>query len=181
MSEIDLNKAPAGATHYRADSASPWRMLEDGEWYAWESDEENWISIVDPQPDRYMPICNGPFTWDGTGLPPIGTVCEIWDDSPHEYYAKHVGKTITVLAHDVMYGDPVAVYAINTKKGRKYHALVAQCFRPLRSHEQIAAEEREKAVAAIKAIADAAIYRGESAAAAVYDAGYRKVEGDKPC
>lgn len=177
MSEIDLNKAPAGATHYRADSASPWRMLEDGEWYAWESDEENWISIVDPQPDRYLPIGNGTFAWGGTGLPPVGTVCEL--------------RTRRAENDPSGWNKAEIMYSSGTAVVWRWHLHRAEfgsewCnveFRPIRTLEQIAAEEREKAIQEIDHLINEQMgnLNVRELAEAIHDAGFRKVEGDKLC
>lgn len=137
MKEIDWSKAPAGATHYRKDSALPWRMLEDGEWYCWEPDEENWIAISDPIPEQYFPIGDRPAAaWAGEGLPPAGTVCEVLNnmlDRPE-------WERCTIL----FMGKFKAIY-----ESESCHERVADVsedwmisFRPLRTPEQIAAEER---------------------------------------
>jgi len=180
MKEIDLSKAPEGATHYRKDSALPWRMLEDGEWYCWEPDEENWIAISDPIPEQYFPIGDRPdAAWAGEGLPPVGTVCEVLNntlDQPE-------WERCTIL----FMGKFKAVY-----ESESCHERVADVseswmisFRPLRTPEQIAAEERLHNVRnACTAIADTLdSLRGktkvERAALAVVeamiDAGYAKV------
>lgn len=166
MKEIDLSKAPEGATHYRKDSALPWRMLEDGEWYCWEPDEENWIAISDPIPEQYFPIGDRPdAAWAGEGLPPVGTVCEVANPDQIDEWCE-----CTVLAHD----GPLAVFRANGDYPWLYDGTQAGNFRPLRTPEQIAAEEREKAIeemARIGTMADTP----KSMAAKLYDAGCRMV------
>ena len=84
--------------------------------------------------------------WNGEGLPPVGVVCDIYDESPHHHYEKHVGLSAEILAHTVSEeGGRVAVYKVAIKGESHYHALVAHCFRPIKTTEQVAAEEREKA------------------------------------
>lgn len=114
--------------------------------------------------------------WNGEGLPPVGTVCEIVADNPHEIFAHHMGAPVRIIAHDIdSEGDTVAVYAWDDGEGcNEYHGLLAECFRPLRTAEQIAADEREAAVAA--ALSDIERLYSEGGPAAVYDAGYRLQE-----
>ncbi len=169
MKGIDWSKAPHGATHYRKDSALPWRMLEDGEWYCWEPDEENWIAISDPMPEQYLPIGDHPAAeWTGEGLPPAGTVCEALNNT----LDRPEWERCTIL----FMGKFKAVY-----ESESCHERVADVseswmisFRPLRTPEQIAAEEREKAIeemARIGTMADTP----KSMAAKLYDAGCRMV------
>lgn len=176
MEKIDWRKAPNGATHYRMGSVLPWRMLEDGEWYCWEPDEENWIAISDPMPEQYLPI-DDHAEWTGEGLPPAGTVCE-W---------AHAGQWLKV---EVAYLSEWLIVLRDTRKDESglidtegveiaiYHWQEdAPVFRPIRTPEQIAAEEREKVVQEMdQALAYASSGNHPmSALYALYDAGYRKV------
>lgn len=101
---------------------------------------------VDLKPVK--PAWNGPED----GLPPVGLTVEVFDDrEPHFSYAMHIGQRVRIVAHDVLgegddEGTPVAVYAFNHPKGEGYHALVAGKFRPIRTAEQLAAEERERGI-----------------------------------
>lgn len=74
--------------------------------------------------------------WNGEGLPPVGTVCELQD-----------ATEVRILAHTKRAGAPVAVY--QCKDSESIEAYTASFFRPIRTPEQTAAEEREKAVKAI--------------------------------
>lgn len=84
--------------------------------------------------------------WDGAGLPPVGTVCEaLWSTgSGAATYA-----TVKVLAHD----EDRAVYRFLTldRKGEygsdTLHSIQGfAAFRPIRTAEQIAADERRAAI-----------------------------------
>lgn len=83
--------------------------------------------------------------WNGEGKPPAGAVCEVWHKAPHKEWAHHVGKQATIVCHD----GPRAVYRVESEQGVQYHGLGGGAdgkswpFRPLRTAEQIAAEERE--------------------------------------
>lgn len=121
--------------------------------------------------------------WDGVGLPPAGTICEVlWNESRVEYLRT---KVFGVNEH----GQPIHRFDEGPKK-YKYQADVlrtasgTQVFRPIRTAEQVAAEEREKA---ITLMIDESLFghyaftkaQAEIACKALYEAGYRKEP--KPC
>lgn len=123
--------------------------------------------------------------WNGEGLPPVGLEVEVCDsDEPHEAYARHIGEKVRIIAHDVLNGDdeglPVAVYSYDCSWGKGYHALVAGKFRPIRTAEQIAAEERKGQVNKMLDLFEVAAcgreYDMRAGIEAIYDAGYGKVE-----
>lgn len=77
-----------------------------------------------------------PEPWDGEGLPPVGTVCEA-----------QIGASwveCTVLVHHAIEGRPCAVWV--TPDGKKSGIWDAPGFRPIRTPEQIAREERLAAI-----------------------------------
>lgn len=105
-----------------------------------------------------------PAQWNGEGLPPVGTVCEYYAD-------EDTWRRCEIVA----YKDGMAVVWVN-------HAHIWSCsgagLRPLRTPEQIAAEEREKAIAEM---VEAVQFFGNIPAASVFafcgilhDAGYQK-------
>ncbi len=110
-----------------------------------------------------------PSTWTGEGLPPAGTVCEVLNntlDGPE-------WERCTIL----FMGKFKAVY-----ESESCHERVADVsedwmisFRPIRTPEQIAAEEREKAIDEIAKILDGLWSSEREAAGFLHDAGYRKV------
>lgn len=101
--------------------------------------------------------------WNGEGLPPVGTVCQ------------HEGRIddrewleVKVIAHTEKRGYEVAVF--------EYEDIVtystARYFRPIRTPEQIAAEEREKGITEMRRQWSLGGERDKFAA--LWDAGYRK-------
>lgn len=129
---------------------------------------------------KIMQIRPRPSVWTGEGLPPVGTFCEVVSPGyRNDRFERFIGQAVTVIAHDVIDDDPVAVFRMPVDgqvDEQDYHALVAKCFRPIRTPEQIAAEEREKAVFEIAHILidnrhDSAEYHQ---AGRIYDAGFRK-------
>lgn len=108
--------------------------------------------------------------WSGEGLPPVGVVCEVdYCESWHrcEVIAHFQQRCGVVAAFTVEYGDGA----------KSLDAFGAESFRPIRTPEQIEADEREKAInSALVAINLACHPAGYtySVVAALYDAGYRK-------
>jgi hypothetical protein len=106
--------------------------------------------------------------WNGEGLPPAGTVCEV--SMSAGIFGASVWSTCTILAHDI---GSVEIAVYRTKDG-EYGGVSWNLFRPVKP-------EREKAIQAMNPIicsqgmfsADGDACKAISAA--LYDAGYRKV------
>jgi hypothetical protein len=158
MIAIDWSKAPEGATHAAACG-----------------DDYLWYSL-----DHAVLIAR-PVEWDGQDRPPIGTVCEVYSDSPHADWKDHVGKVVFIVAHDAMR----AVYRFETDSGLGYHALGGGAdgksypFRPIRTPEQIAAQAREHGIDQVMAdyeytVGPCTHKLARSQAERIWDAGYRK-------
>lgn len=128
---------------------------------------------------KIMQIRPRPSVWTGEGLPPVGTFCEVVSPGyRNDRFERFIGQAVTVIAHDVIDDDPVAVFRMPVDgqvDEQDYHALVAKCFRPIRTPEQIAADERAANIEAMRAdIGWKAPYLGPCPVALLYDAGYRK-------
>lgn len=173
MSEIDWSKAPEGATHFdtAAYRTKSFMKLENGAWYFWPpmSRAPEWsywgADSVDADTDPFVPR---PATagWNGEGLPPVGTVCEVRGCMSHYQQWNKVtifavrGKTVMFDMDDGRWGQ-----------------TDSHEFRPLRTPEQIAAEEREtelNRMVATVSMLDKSWAR--KVCAGLYDAGYRKFE-----
>lgn len=139
MSEIDWSKAPEGTTHRFQGNRYHYWMRETSSgtgWEFWNGVNLEWQEDFDPAPELHTPRPVEPqeaITWNGEGLPPVGTVCD----------ALVPGKDFWRMVKVVYVGEP----------GSKNEALVfdmhdtkpAWCdeFRPIRTAEQIAAEKRD--------------------------------------
>ncbi|EPJ9923949.1 hypothetical protein L4Z50_006799, partial [Pseudomonas aeruginosa] len=130
---IDWSKAPEGTTHYHiAEDINPWRKIEGT--VAYEHYRGKWLRVNSfnegCMPGYYVPIPRE--TWDGQGLPPVGVRVSVFDDGDLVYGHGESGE---VIAHV----EDCAVIRMSYGLG---------CFtaKNLRTPEQIAAEEREKAV-----------------------------------
>jgi len=119
-------------------------------------------------PSRWNVIATHPQpTWNGEGLPPVGTVCAL---------TPLTGETVTVTIKYM--GKDLAV----VQKGNKecVQALGLCIFRLIRTPDKIAAEEREKVIEEMrKEVGHQKPYLGVDPIAALYDAGYRKLEKSK--
>lgn len=120
--------------------------------------------------------------WNGEGLPPVGVECEFRSglDKSNGWIWRPLledGIKVTVIAHysPCNDGELVAVFKYgDDERGRQTDQAVAGCFRPIRTPEQIAAEEREKAVRDMLLCLKLPL--AEATAYDLYDAGYRKQE-----
>lgn len=171
--DIDWSKAPEGATHF--DTAEyrikSFMKLEDGAWYFWPpmSSEPSWgywgADGVDSD--------TGPFVarptdskWNGEGLPPVGTVCELRAHKLNEW-----GRAVIKFAsRNVVVWDWEGEPEISGLCTRYAHEVE---MRQIRTPEQIAAEERDQAIKEMIAGNDHEFL--QDWAAYVYDIlGYRK-------
>lgn len=175
---IDWNTAPEGATHYQPESRgfhAAWFRLQGGK------AREMWVvipggaleHIIDPTAfDESMQNLIArpaePATWNGQGLPPVGTNCE--------YRSNDGWLQCEVVAH-----RNNAAVVLN----HHYEAdfVPPQDLRPLRTPEQIAAEEREKAALEMAALMSGHEDRSKDCfkvlGEILYDAGYRRQEEGK--
>ncbi|HHO8100703.1 TPA: hypothetical protein ACRXTU_000262 [Pseudomonas aeruginosa] len=148
---IDWSKAPSSATHYLPEQKDlGWEAC----WY--KKDGDKWLVmncarlekrghmewIVDySEVDKFVPLLvpRSAFSseWNGQGLPPVGITCESWRSG--------VRRIIKILGH----GDEYIF--VRQDDGREILLSIGDGreFRPCRTPEQIAAEEREKAIDAM--------------------------------
>ena len=119
---------------------------------------------LDPIAD--LPFGNGKrIEWNGDGLPPAGSSAEA---------ALPEWTQVDVIAHGVNFGLPVAVLQVGDKIITK-----ADGFRPIRTPEKIAAEEREAEIERLTAIFESVAcgqtYDMRKGIVAVYDAIIRRI------
>jgi hypothetical protein len=170
MKEIDWSKAPEGAQGYMPKSiiwAEGWWKDICGKRFFCHAGQDEWkethANAFGLHGFVYRPDSAQGAAWTGEGLPPVGTVCECQDES-----FKWKPGTIVYVGQ----GDGAMVAVMQADSG----ILIGEKgeFRPLRTPEQIAAEEREKAIAEMRAaLPDWAA--PENICPMLYDAGYRKV------
>jgi len=166
---IDWSKAPEGTTGRGEIGISGFYVWFSDEWYeyvntnhggryyfgdAFTYKKEDIVSVImRPQPTP----------WSGEGLPPVGTVCEWFSPVYGWLGGKVVGRdgTVSVIAHNDGY------------TGCHPHEV-----RPIRTTEQIAADERDAAVKEMLSLDPYSPTSGQMTSSsfcyALYDAGYRK-------
>lgn len=181
MNEIDWSKAPEGATHCTPAALHDinfrpvfWRVVDGVVREAWPMSND-YSKVKDhfrygeggcSSFDISHAVKRPAPAWTGEGLPPVGTVCEACVSGTDGWFK------CSVLIHHP-FEDGVA--GVHDVAG---HALLwTDTFRPIRTPEQIAAEEREKAIREMRHIAEHDAHSREVDYGALYDAGYRKVEG----
>jgi hypothetical protein len=176
MSEqIDWSKAPEDATHCWA-QAQDFFKLDHGNWMVWYGNEMRWAKST--MAERWGGLVERPTTpsWSGEGLPPVGVVCEVKQmarGAEREWFKAEVlySSHYTVVLDDYQAGEFVS------------HPCTLQ-FRPIRTPEQIAADERTHEIRnALTSIShkvekvntdiDCSLAIAETVSAMI-DAGYRK-------
>ena len=111
----------------------------------------------------------GPSNWTGEGMPPVGIEIEA-NMPPRGYRESHEWRRVKVV-HGALPDSPGEVLVFDVEETRP--AWVDE-FRPVRTPEQIAAEERKRVTDEIQDICGGAENRGTPYFEALYDAGYRK-------
>ena len=158
MSKVDWSLAPEGATHWDASTyrVNSFMKLDGGMWFYWppESPYPSWhrwgksgnqnVSDMIERPN--------PQSWSGEkdGLPPVGLVCELKESVllADEYFANwfEAGTQVEVGGHVKFREAEGPVCAICVVGDNFTGTLSASYLRPVKTPEQLAAEERENAV-----------------------------------
>lgn len=171
--EIDWSKAPAGTTHW--DPVDRNHLMQFGKVAMMWDISKGWIKKGWQYPDDLstMPRLIARPVWNGEGLPPAGTVCELRNVAAGTAWSE---ATIVFASRNVVVWDWVGEPMVNGLCTAYAHAVE---MRPVRTPEQIAAEEREEEVKAMTALnpdenPNQALTKW--LCEALYDAGYRKQE-----
>lgn len=170
---IDWTKAPEGAN--KAGFTGPDNYLQFyripgrfGDYDYW-SEKRGWCGNDFPTCANQLFERPAKVEWDGQGLPPVGTVCEY----RHMIWPEYRSCEIRYISEEslVAYDDAQ----------EQFYRTCDMLFRPVRSPEQIAAEDREKAINQM--ISDAGYVDPKIgtfvAMRNLYDAGYRRQEEGK--
>lgn len=184
---IDWSKAPEGATHWEPTGPEfheGWMKKEGNKWFYWGKGSEQWVSArhyCDVSAEREATFEARPQeTWNGQGLPPVGTVCEHYGTADDLAWLE-----VEVIGHGNVDGRNVAFFRYGTGSPRfTVSYSTANNFRPIRTPEQIAADEREAAIVAMLDL-DPPHENGLGLTSrrqfceTLYDAGYRRQEEGK--
>lgn len=112
-----------------------------------------------------------PEVWDGMGLPPVGTECE--------YLKRAKYKTSWIKVRVVFIGVNLIVFEHGANGNQFSEQITEVSFRPIKTPEQIAAEERQQAIDKMMHLAVVPGRKYRDVMAYLYDAGYRKTEVKK--
>lgn len=166
-SEIDWSKAPGWATGYGNSPGGPVWFSDDSYTYVDGRQEGRVFSIIIGEGwclEEIRTVSSRPSFWSGTGLPPAG--CEIEYHSPSRGWRP---------------GEYIGQFNGQMVIGCRETGVIGYCpteiVRPIRTPEQIAAEERDRAVDAMMEtfmVTGSVKSTLRSACLALYDAGYRK-------
>ncbi|HCL4225689.1 TPA: hypothetical protein N2C25_003918 [Pseudomonas aeruginosa] len=168
---IDWTKAPEGATHWEpkgTEFGEGWMKKVGNEWSYWLEGSEVWAGVWADcfvSAEREATFEARPQeAWDGQGLPPVGAKCLTdRNDFLREVTILCHGKTRTFVFDHVSQEEICLV-------------LKDRVFLPIRTPEQIAAEEREKAIEEMCFAEETLTVKQ---AKALYEAGYRRQEEGK--
>lgn len=182
MEQIDYTspefwaKAPADATHFGPENDErfhAWYKQLNGKWMCFlVYGSGKWVEAHDCELKAPM-IARPelPPTWNGTGLPPVGTVCE--GRSRKEKLGEAWGEVI-VLAHRL--GQAVVSFT----DCERLQWCGEDDLRPIRTHEQIEADERKLAIVEMQRTVSGAPLSMRKICESLYDAGYRKIDTSQP-
>ena len=135
---IDWSKAPDGATHCDINdkTSSMWMAFTHIGWF-YSTGKFGWLKYCeDPDESSFMPRpTQQPPQWNGEGLPPVGTVCNIKiDGGTNGVIVAHVtGKlkqgAIIQCEGDWWYGDARSFTPIKSERDRQIDAIEALIYR----------------------------------------------------
>lgn len=176
---IDWSKAPEGANY--GDAGGNWLRFKNNQWFAWSNASGGyWFTIgkhnlQKPLNQRVIGRINPDTPWNGEGLPPVGTVCEY-----RLLNTRYVSKFVAVEV--LAYGAEKCFLRHAASQNEFTELLCGLEFRPIRTPEQIAADEREKAAEEMYAAAwpnepwSETSPNWQDAFRRLHDLGYRKQE-----
>ena len=174
MKEVDWSKAPEGATHYNEACGYPWLRGTPASYF----DGNDWIEYKSPNSlweDDFFNAVKRPPAWDGSGVPPVGTVCEYQLNGGAWFKCKIIYVLSGVDDGFVAWCDHLDSDQFLTFSSRRYTLQL----RKIKTPEQIAEEERLQAIDEMIGLVAWCYSTLKDAMGALYDAGYRKVEDSK--
>ena len=180
MEKIDWSKAPEGATHWMQESydwlEGFWKRVGAAN-YFYEKGE--WV-FSGGKPFGHPKLIARPSpAWSGVGIPAAGSICEVRQKTPCESSFDWEECRIAMINTGA---DGLPQVCTIDKRGDLaiyYPATDVVEFRPIRTPEQIAADEREAAVAEMLGLFGGTDSRDTYLMQLLYDAGYRKMEQPK--
>ena len=163
---IDWSKAPEDATHKDPETDCFYKLVK-GVWHLIHGSVDLGVSASlyngETKPSDLIERPKKQEAWDGSGKPPIGIECEV--------RCNDVWSICKTLAYHQVSDTAVAVHFLDGSNSLFWCAT----FRPIKTAEQVAAEEREKAIEEmIRTTSDGITCMDRYDAELLYKAGYRK-------
>lgn len=144
LNEVDWSKAPEGATHYNKYCVRPW--LKENPPSYFERYHGVWIEYSPSNPTGARHFRNAvkrPPEWDGSGVPPVGTVCEYRLGEHCTWFKCKIVYVLSESDHSfVAWCDDLNSDQFLTFSSNNYKLQL----RKIKTPEQIAAEERSAAI-----------------------------------
>lgn len=167
---LDLSNPPAGATHYHPrDLRHPFRKKLADLCFAWRTDDSSWVQIKNKWAKNSWEPLPKAAQWDGEGLPPVGVDCEFRSEADGEYWCP--AKVTHIGTHWVLFTYTHPKNGAE-EAGVNYQKLgnrLTDYLRPIKTAEQLAAEQREAEVRLIAVKVNVVLPVAER----IYDAGLR--------
>lgn len=141
---IDWSKAPEGATHWDPIDGNYLKQI-CGLAFMWYGGGTKWGPKTWQYPEDLstMPrLIARPAAWNGEGLPPVGVKIEISHKNAQPDWANPGFRETKIVAM----GEQLMILEPDGSGHEKVAKIADYHFRPLRTPEQIAAEERQKEI-----------------------------------
>ena len=172
MINIDWSYAPSGATHFhKGDIMYRPHWRKSGFYCDLGLEAFGWIKDTYQSPiSECIERPKKQEAWDGEGLPPVNCFCETLDEGADRWVK------VEIYTHTEFKGD---TYACAKNETDMFYGLAHE-FRPIKTAEQLAEEEKIATIAEMRAVVMAASDRKSVtlveciATVALYEAGYRK-------
>lgn len=194
MDNIDWSLAPKDATHAAPRptvEAVCWYKKEGMSWHYLYQESSGWWAPCAAGVPAHGPLTERPYKpapeWVEGELPPIGKRVLVSIKYDHPLFDWFKGKEVEIVAHtlspETEDREPIAIFRAEDKEneGFRYHALIAECFLPLKTARDKAIESAMGAINQkwyASDYADCITTTGyiERAVAHLVDAGWRSPE-----
>lgn len=173
--EIDWSKAPEGAMvllkHVRDGSYAVSESYDD-EAKTWHWPGPRYSFNLMPSMWRIVAERQTTQPWSGEGLPPVGVVCEIAESTGDLIISYPAGHKVKIYAHFThVNGTEIAAFADDA--AQVYGCGYYRIFRPIRTPDQIAADERESYIRRMQNGTESLGFDEYEICATLYDKGLR--------
>lgn len=148
MSQIDWSKAPEDATHHgRGEDCCYWaKCIGDQQYFIniarW--DNGKWKEVTERYDEAFL-TSRPKSEWTGEGLPPVGVRIEAKHKNAQADWARPGFYETEIVA----IGKQLVIFEADGSGHEKVGRLADYIFRPIRTPEQIAAEQRRKSAIAL--------------------------------